>query len=312
MAVQINDENDGRRIDLRAILKHASKAEPTRTEEEMLGAGSFQMLKLSSLSIDHRYQGHMVRSHINKLKREYDPRLVGVFMISRRQDGSSLILDGQHREAVLRELGHIDIPVGCIVLEGLSYEEEAYLYHKFNENRRKKTPQERIKSAIEAKESWALAVRDAVTQAGFRLNFDDSLLANGRIPGAESLIFVQTNYRPSHLQETLTTFASIWGTRLGPRAVVIRGIADFLSVYRGVATPSRLASCPLRLADPDVLARSAQDRKRILRISSPEAFSALIVEHYNDRLHDKNKIPSRADQVLANKSTKQAGRERGQ
>jgi len=310
MAIQMSDFDDDRRIDLRDLRRKRHAEGMIRSEAEILGAGTFQMLQLSTLQIDQRYQGHIVRAHINKLKREFDPRLVGVFMISRRNDGSDLILDGQHREVAIRELGHAEINIGCIVLEGLSYEEEAYLYHKFNENRRRKTPQERLKSAIEAREQWALAIHDAVNQAGFRLNFDDGSLANGRITGADVLIRVQANYRRDHLAETLMILADVWGTRIGPRSSVIGGMADFTSVYRGVFKRSRLISCPLRTADPDVLLKIASERNRINKVTTIEGFSTVIVDHYNDHLR-KDILPSRGEQVAINKASKHAERQRG-
>ncbi len=312
MAIQNINDNDRPTYDLREVLrKHRDESGSTdEARSAAMRAGTFEILKLSDMKIDRRYQGHLSRSHVNKLKREFDPRLVGYFVISRRGDGSIMILDGMHRSTTIEELGFPDMEVPCLVLEGLTYEEEAYLYYKFNENRRKKTPQERLKAAIEAREPWALTIRSAVMDAGFRLNLEDGSLSQGRITGAEALMRVEKNYRDGHLVETLRLIADTWGVNTGPRANIITGVADFLSVYRDVFDRRRFVTCDLKDMSQEKLYQLARDQKEVDRTLISAAFTTVFVGRYNNRLQ-KHKLPSREMQAELNKRRRAEEKRRG-
>lgn len=279
--------------------------------KRIVSAGSLQLVRLSKMKVDEQYQGKLSRSHVNKLKNAYDPRLVSVFMVSLRPDGDYYILDGMHRATMLRELGFGEVQVPCQVWENLTYEEEAYLYYHFNENRRKKTAQERLKGGIEAKEQWALDIQQIVHQAGFRLNLETNDLTHGRIMGAGAMDQVQKNYKPGHLLETLKLYAETWGTVTGPRAEMIRGLADFVSIYGLVFSKSRFINCDLRHMHPDTLLQSARALKVQRRGTMSEMITETIVPIYNDRLAQKNRLAPRDVQKERNAEIRRRERKSG-
>src|SRR3990167_4119708 len=52
------------------------------------------------------YQRTLDEARVKKIVDNYDPHLIGTILVARRSDGSLWVIDGQHRVAALRLLGH--------------------------------------------------------------------------------------------------------------------------------------------------------------------------------------------------------------
>ena len=92
-------------------------------------------LPLNMLRIDTNYQRDLNLSRVRYIVNNFDPDLVGIPQVSYR-DGMFFVFDGQH---TIKALGLLKndpaYPIVCKVYYGLSGEEEAGLFHKFNTSR---------------------------------------------------------------------------------------------------------------------------------------------------------------------------------
>lgn len=91
----------------------------------------YKFLNLSDLYIAG-YQRKLHQEECKKYLKVFDWRMVGVLLVSVR-DGQYWIVDGQHRSVLLQMKG-IKKAL-CQIVAGLTYQEEAELFKKFNSER---------------------------------------------------------------------------------------------------------------------------------------------------------------------------------
>ena len=83
---------------------------------------SIERIPLSEICIEP-YQRVLNNARVKRIADNFDPARVGVLLLSKRGSHSYAIVDGQHRLCAMRQIGVPDAV--CIVVVGLSYEEEA-------------------------------------------------------------------------------------------------------------------------------------------------------------------------------------------
>jgi len=91
-----------------------------------------ERLNISTLEVDRRVQRELNPSWVAKIARDLVLVQLGIITVSRREDGSTIILDGQHRVEALRFAGINEYVIDCRVLVGLSLEEEAKTFRLLN------------------------------------------------------------------------------------------------------------------------------------------------------------------------------------
>ena len=113
----------------------------TKTMKGMRGVkgsgkwSEIRTLPLNVLRIDTNYQRDLNLSRVRYIVNNFDPDLVGIPQVSYR-DGKLFVFDGQHTIKALSLVKNDPAyPIVCKVYYGLSGEEEAGLFHKFNTSR---------------------------------------------------------------------------------------------------------------------------------------------------------------------------------
>jgi len=91
-----------------------------------------ERLNISTLEVDRRVQRELNPSWVAKIARDLVLVQLGIITVSRREDGSTIILDGQHRVEALRYAGINEYVIDCRILVGLSLEEEAKTFRLLN------------------------------------------------------------------------------------------------------------------------------------------------------------------------------------
>lgn len=100
-------------------------------------AARFEKVRLADLTTDGRFNRPVDERWVNRLVADFDAWAIGALLLSRRPDGSLVILDGQHRAEALRRMG---VPqnakvVPALVYDGLSQGQEAHLFVGHNTTR---------------------------------------------------------------------------------------------------------------------------------------------------------------------------------
>lgn len=179
------------------------------------------------------YQRARQAPHVARIAAAWNPAAAGAITVSRRADGTMVILDGSHRVGAA-------IEVGCktllaIVYEGLTLAEEAAMFLELN-NTRKLGAIDRFRAAVLAGETAATEINDAITALGWKVSYssdDGNLAAVAAIEGVYKAQGI-----PGHaggkdfVYEVLDVITRAWGRdRDGMQGGLIQGISSVLGRY---------------------------------------------------------------------------------
>lgn len=169
------------------------------------------------------YNRPIKRERVNEIKRDYYEPLADAAKVSYR-DGGYYIIDHQHLAQAQYERNGKDpnTLIKCQVFNGLTYQEEADLYYRYNTSSKPPTFKEKLIGLIEAGDANAIKFRDTVEECGW-------------VIGSNSLNAVEKAWRifnttdgEQRLAEILVTANKCWpGEPRGVRAQMLDGFLVF-------------------------------------------------------------------------------------
>lgn len=244
---------------------------------------------VNNLKTDMSYQSPVSDSQVKKIIRNFDPQKLHTIVVNKRQDGSLYIIDGQHRVEALKELG---VPmIDATVHERLTVEEEAEMYYGVND-RPAKSPNSKGKSSLIFGDVTAIEINDAVTNAGLKIDYDKNLRKDGYIVAYAALQSIYKKHGKDMLEITLKIINEAYGTdKRNYQAFIIKGFAEFFSLYGNKIDINHLIT---RLKDVGFEGFMQEVNKKLASFSTKkESLPFALVEIYNKRKHNKNKLDSR-------------------
>lgn len=133
---------------------------------------SLEWVPVERLSVDPAYQrtmdGSKSRKLVTGMVREWDWRQCQPLIVTRREDGRLLVLDGQHRLEGARQ--REDIPhLPCFVAASMGVEAEAMVFVKLNTQRQRLSQVEIFAGMVAAGDPIAIGVANLMEETGWRL-----------------------------------------------------------------------------------------------------------------------------------------------
>jgi hypothetical protein len=272
----------------------------TLDEHRVLGiVGALEWVAIDTINVDPRYQRPIIASHVRQIIRDFDPDLLGVVLVSEREDGGRYILDGQHRIEAIRTMGHADALIPAMVYKHLSEEREAKIFADLNRKRARLGPAYAFRARLMAGDKDALKIKATVERFGFHINYLKAIPGDapgqwrpeGRLYAVGELEKLVKSYAdPLMLEKVLAVMRDAWtseATDLG--APHIRGIAMFLYTYGEEMERPRLIEV-LEKSSPTRLLQDARDKSGGI---DPATVTLVIAERYNYHRNRRNKLPLR-------------------
>lgn len=147
----------------------AAKPERTRTYPPPLGRRPMiEWIPVGELSLDASYQrsvdNQASQRLIASIAMNFDWRLCAPLIVSRRSDGTYVVIDGQHRMMGAKMRGMDDLP--CCVFTYDSPEDEAKFFITANRSRKPMNRLDDFHAALAAADDDALTIQRLVTDAG--------------------------------------------------------------------------------------------------------------------------------------------------
>lgn len=244
---------------------------------------------VNNLKTDMSYQSPVSDSQVRKITKNFDPQKLHTIVVNKRENGSLYIIDGQHRVEALKELG---IPmIDATVHEGLTVEEEAEMYYGVND-RPAKSPNSKGKSLLRFGDIDAIQIEEAVSNVGLKIDYDKKLKTDGYITAYAALQSIHKKYGQGLLEITLEIIKRAYGTdRKNYQAFIMKGMADFVSTYGNKIDVNHLIN---RLIDVGFEKFMQEVNKNQVSFSTKkESLPFALVEIYNKRKHNKNKLDKR-------------------
>lgn len=191
----------------------------------------------SQLLTDPFYQRSIKASHIKNIVRDFDENCVNFPRVSHRADGSYYVIDGDH---TIRSwfTKHSDMPIPCIVYEGLTQEQEANMFLKLNSGTFNKpvTAAEKLNTMLNLKDADMVDMVEAAELCGVKCAFA-SRCGNHNAStcyAPDAMYKVYQAYGRAILTDTLQTIISAWnGQKESLQSGFIQGLALFFKTYGG-------------------------------------------------------------------------------
>lgn len=186
----------------------------------------FKKLKPSQIDIDPRFNRDLDEGRAKTIARKIKTDLLGVPVISERENGKLIALDGQHRIAACRMAGFDDL-ILCEVHDGLSLPDEAALFLGLNsELRRPVRVFDKFKAQLVAKDPVAIEIASITKKHGFRVT---KATATCGICAIQALV---STYHRGNLPDVLTVMMA-WseGDKDYLEGILIRALSVFLGKY---------------------------------------------------------------------------------
>lgn len=253
---------------------------------KVINDSTVEYAQVKDLLIDHSYQRDLDVARAEAIGKNLDRRLLGSFIVSRRDDGRLYIIDAQHRHHGLMHVGLAHELVRCEVISGLTVEDEAFLYRLLNKNRKAVDALGDYRAALRHLDPSALEIDAIVRKLDLRISSRGS--AKRTISAIEA---VKVVHNKQNLERTLTIL-SAWDE--GPavyQATLLRGLSSFLAYYTkrddspGV-DDAHLISVLVKQSPESIIAKI---KRLSVQFSTAEAACAVFSELYNYKR--RNRLP---------------------
>lgn len=223
--------------------------------------GTFELVDPRTVVIDHRYQRQAKNTLISTIAQSPSWEAFGVPTCFKRGNGMLYCADGQQRIAgMLRsEKPPKLIPVVWFDIQDVP--EEAQVFVMINEWRKSLQPIEKHRSKIVAHDPAALAIEEAVTQAGFTIDTSAGTgSANARtIQAVAGVNTIYNRIGQEGLLQTLVVIKDAWpddGAALSTH--ILRGVAELIEEQGENYNRAKLTTA-LRKTQPHFVLRKADE-----------------------------------------------------
>lgn len=252
---------------------------------------NIQMIPLDRMIKDDRAQRPFDPVWAKKISDSFDPRLVGVLVVSERPDGSYAVEDGWHRRYALLAHGYTSWP--SIVHEHISIEEEAAGFTGFNSRRNVRHIDNFFVRAT-AGEEIPNAIIQAVEDSGWKAG---RYSADGHISAMKALESIYKLAKTPQgavklIRDTLRVVTEAWGFgRTSGDGAILRGVGEVLAHYDGAINIGELSFKLSKYpGGASGLLSKAKALREAYRSSMPNCVAEIVISRYNSG-RTTNRLP---------------------
>ena len=195
--------------------------------------GTEELLSTGELYSGQPYQRPVLDRVVDKLVREWDPRLLTPLVVSYR-DGRYNLVDGQHRVCAMRKKnGGKDVTALCRVYHGLTYEQEAELYYKLDRAKGHLRLSHATKALVESgADAEIIEIKRLLEDAGFVWALDKPTGEAFEVEATRAVINAYRLLGGAAFSRMLELTARTWhGALSSVKASFLSGMALFLKTY---------------------------------------------------------------------------------
>lgn len=188
----------------------------------------FEWVPLAHLFIDERYQRPPSRQ-VKKIVEEFDPRMIGSLLGSRRSAKKVALIDGQHRFLALRQLGVEYAP--ALVISRLKLPAEARLFARLQSERLNVRPVQRFRAELAGELERAVEIDEVLGELELTLTETSGRSAPPRSLGAVKALEDLWAYEgQDHVRRILELIVLAWnGESSSLTSEIIRGVDYFVT-----------------------------------------------------------------------------------
>ncbi len=196
-------------------------------------------IMLSEITVG-AYQRNVSDARALRIAKAFDTAKVGVLIVSKR-DGKYYIIDGQHRLNAMRI--HNVESANCIVLEGLTYEEESDYFRNQNKDCRGLSLQDRFLAGVEAGDEMCIKINAIINKNGFIMNRSNRSRDSKSLNAVKATELICELYGYEIFDKTLEFIAATWpGDVHAKQREILVGVSAFINTHGAQITKERFIS----------------------------------------------------------------------
>lgn len=242
---------------------------------------NFEYIKLNDC-YPADYQRLTNDNQVNKIINNFDEAKLGVLTVSYR-NGKYYIVDGLHRSVAMRKLGYSHAL--CIVLTGLTYEQEADYFRKQNQNKRLIITFEDFHAGLEANDPVCVNIHRIVKANKFDIGRGKSFW---KIAAVKALFTIVEEYDYTTLDQTLWLIAHTWyNIPKASQSESLLGVAEFVHRYGTVEFAERMGD-KFIVADYEYN-EAMRVHASISSAASRRKYCQILVNQYNQGIRSNSK-----------------------
>lgn len=249
-------------------------------------------IDIDSLSIDPAIQRPLDGAWVRKIAAEFKPDSIGALVVSRRANGSVVVLDGQHRSAAGKQAGFIG-KVPCLVYEGLETADEAALFLTLN-NSRKVQAIDRFRVRVIEGDKPAVQMYRILRERGWDIK-------NAARPGCFSAVTAlehvyngagtRRGERDDLVRAVMVTITRAWGADYhGVHAAIVGGIGALFARFGRKVDLDRLVTTLAKHRPVHLVAKGKLEQES-RHATQPAAMASVIHSEYNKGLRS-SRLPN--------------------
>ena len=260
-----------------------------------IAAPQLEDLPVAKLTVDHTVQRAVDKPRVDKIVKDYQRSALGTIVVSRRDDGTHHVIDGQHRVQATIAVGLGDETVPCLVYSGLSRAEEASMFRRLN-NTRVVQAVDKFRVRVVEGDPVAVTLNNLLSRHGWyvQMNKDDGAFA--AVTALESVYRGKVNGFDSSeaLCDTLLrVLTEAWDHNAdGVRAEIVRGTGAVLARYGARVDLAKLtSSMGTYPGGPRGLVGAAKGLHGFRGGTLPDALAEVLVEMLNKGRRSSTRLP---------------------
>ncbi|GHU53708.1 hypothetical protein FACS1894132_06640 [Clostridia bacterium] len=245
--------------------------------------------RIETLSLDQvtaaEYQRATNTKQVMRIVNNFNEAKLGIPVVSER-DGKYYIVDGTHRVAALRRLNYENAMF--IVLEGMTYEQEADYFRRQNENTRQLTMYTRFKAGLESGDEACLKINAVVEKNGFTIG--TTARQFNTITAIFALMTIFDSYGEDVLDQTLKTICTAWdGNPQAKNREFLVGVSEFVHRFKVTDFAVRIGKVSLSAIWQEYLQWAQYQNRATANREMRTALCRIFVKHYNKGIPSNSK-----------------------
>lgn len=241
----------------------------------------------SQIFSDPAYQRPVNTARVNKIVREFNPALVNPIKLSRR-DERYYVFDGQHTlMALLTRNGFKELLVPCVIYEGLTQQDEAFLFAQQTGVSQKVSSKFKLRALYIAENPQVTDMYNIVNSMGFVFDFSKQQ-GDRKIIAEAALWRMYQNSTRQEFIDSLEIVRNAWNFNPDSlKAEILGGVHSFYTYpeYRGMINKKLLIQ-RLSTTDPRDIIRKGKYHAR----GGDLRFAKYIADIYTKNLRN-NRLP---------------------
>lgn len=253
--------------------------------------GELHFLPANSLLIDRTYQRGLNEARVVDLIEDFDDDAFGILLVSSRHTGH-YIMDGQHRQRAVVQMGKGTSLIPCYVMTGLSVQQEADIFWRLNKVRLQPGSADTFRARLVAGEPVAIGLQSAMNRHGVQIMYHPAQLKPNEIYAISA---AERIFRAGDLDWVLGVLREGWAdVPSALRQDRLLGMARFYDVWRGLFSDqypegvNRRTHLIGRMRDftPSVIVDKAIEYRATLHSRPATAFARGLHFYFNYRLQN--------------------------